>query len=301
MDTLSARDLWLTAYHRRRAAPNTIAVYTYVIERFARANQNPPINSVIDTHIDRYVDAWPDLSARTVHKHLTILGTFFTWCVRKELTPANPLDDYTKPKPAVHLPRVLSIEEQTRLLSYLSRSKWGKIRFSDMRDWMIRHILLLSGLRIHECISLRLQDIDQTHLHVHEGKGGKDRRVPLLPRLQSAVVRYLPYLHWRLHHAPQPTDYLFPNETCTGPLATPYIWTRFQEAAHAVNIPNCTFHDLRHTYATTLLESGVDIRTIQELLGHADLNSTMIYLRVSNQRASEAALKHPLALATVLP
>lgn len=295
MDILSARDQWLTTYRRRRAAENTIFTYSYILQRFADANDNPIITAITESHIDHYVDTWPDLSARTIHKHLTILGTFFTWCVRKKLAPANPLDDYAKPRPAAHLPRVLSIDEQTRLLDYISRSRWGKIRYSDMRDWLIRHILLLSGLRIHECVTLRLQDIDNTHIHVHEGKGKKDRRVPLLPRLQSAIVRYLPYLHWKLKRPPQPSDYLFPNETHTGPMVTTYIWPRFVDACQAVQIINCTFHDLRHTYATTLLESGVDIRTIQELLGHADLNSTMIYLRISNTRANEAALKHPLA------
>ena len=147
------------------------------------------------------------------------------------------------------------------------------------------------GLRVSEVINLKAANIDSDRMmvRIEHGKGDKDRYTILSPRLLDELRSY-----WRVYH-PEPKGWLFPNRSTKERLsrATPQLV--FKEAKKKAGIrKKVTFHSLRHGFATNLLEAGVDIRTIQILMGHSSINSTAKYLHIARKDLSSA--KSPLDL-----
>lgn len=144
------------------------------------------------------------------------------------------------------------------------------------------------GLRRSELLHLKVSDIDSQRmvLRIERGKGGHDREVPLSPTLLTALREY-----WRWM---RPQTYLFPG-TRNGwradkPLTARVIWEAVRSAARQAGIDkHISPHTLRHSYATHLLEAGADLRTIQVLLGHADLSHTTVYLHLSRRHFARGA------------
>jgi site-specific recombinase XerD len=143
------------------------------------------------------------------------------------------------------------------------------------------------GLRRSELLQLKVSDIDSQRmvLRIERGKGGHDREVPLSPTLLTALREY-----WRWM---RPTTYLFPGTRkgwrADKPLSARVIWDAVRFAARTAGIDKpVSPHTLRHSYATHLLEAGADLRTIQVLLGHADLSHTTVYLHLSRRHLQAA-------------
>jgi site-specific recombinase XerD len=138
-------------------------------------------------------------------------------------------------------------------------------------------IMYASGLRVSEVARLKVADIDRTRnvLWVRSGKGRKDRQALLPPELRDLLRCY-----WR---SERPTGWLFPGSDPNQPISPKAIFLACRKAAEDANIAKSVHpHSLRHAFATHLLEAGVDLRTIQTLLGHADLTTTARYLQVSD-------------------
>ncbi len=147
------------------------------------------------------------------------------------------------------------------------------------------------GLRVSEVINLKVVNIDSDRMmvHIEHGKGDKDRYTILSPRLLGELRSY-----WRVYR-PDPNGYLFVNRSTKEPLsrATPQLV--FKEAKKKAGIKKkVTFHSLRHNFGTNLLEAGVDIRTIQILMGHSSITTTSRYLHIAQKDLSSA--KSPLDL-----
>jgi integrase/recombinase XerD len=170
------------------------------------------------------------------------------------------------PKRPKHLPTVLSQEEIERLLE-AARS--------------LKHRALLmamygAGLRVSEACRLTIDDIDSSRMviHVRQAKGNKDREVMLSPVLLETLRQY-----WK---GCRSKDWLFPGRGPDKPVTTKAVFLMVQSVAARARVAKTVSpHTLRHSFATHLLESGTDIRTIQLLLGHADIRTTTIYLRIS--------------------
>ncbi len=163
------------------------------------------------------------------------------------------------------LPTVLSVEEVDALLSCTPNLKH--------RTFLMT--LYATGLRLSEGAALQISDIDshRMQLRVLRGKGNKERLVPLSPRLLTELRTY-----WKEY---RPTQCLFPGKTADRPYAPTSIQKAIKAAAQRAKIPkNISPHVMRHSYATGLLEAGVDILTISRLLGHASFVTTMVYLHV---------------------
>jgi site-specific recombinase XerD len=163
------------------------------------------------------------------------------------------------------LPTVLSVEEVDALLQCTPNLKH--------RTFLMT--LYSAGLRLSEAAALQLTDIDsqRMQLNVLRGKGAKQRLVPLSPRLLQELRTY-----WTEY---RPSMYLFPGKTPDRPYASTSIQKAIKAAAKRAKIvKSVTPHVMRHSYATGLLEAGVDILTISRLLGHASFVTTMIYLHV---------------------
>jgi site-specific recombinase XerD len=161
--------------------------------------------------------------------------------------------------------------------------------------------LYATGARRAEVARLKISDIDSERMviHIQGGKGRKDRDVMLSPALLDALR-----VHWRGLRR-KPTDWLFPGNrwhTASHPVTTKVLWTACQRAAERAGLEHKHIHPhtLRHCFATHLLEAGADLRTIQMLLGHRDLEETTVYLHLSRRHLSATA--SPLdALALMTP
>lgn len=165
------------------------------------------------------------------------------------------------------LPEVLSADEVVRFLEAVLSLK---TRTALTASYAV-------GLRVSEAVSLKVCDIDSARgvIRVRHGKGGKDRYVMLSAQLLQILRTY-----WRLA---RPPDWLFPRRDGTGPISATVLHAACRSARAAAGIDKrVTVHTLRHSFATHLLESGVDIRIIQVLLGHNHLSSTARYTKVSS-------------------
>jgi site-specific recombinase XerD len=186
-------------------------------------------------------------------------------------------EDLPYPKRRRRLPIVLSPEEVERLIA-------------GAKNLYHRTLLLTlygAGLRRSEVCHLKVRDIDSQRmvLRVEQGKGGRDREVPLSPTQLAALREYYRWM--------RPQTYLFPGTRngwrADAPITAKVIWDAVRLATRRAGIDKpVTPHTLRHSYATHLLERGADLRTIQLLLGHADLSHTTVYLHLSRRHLQAA-------------
>jgi integrase/recombinase XerD len=169
------------------------------------------------------------------------------------------------------LPQVLSRDEIVRLFD-CSRS---------LRDRTVLETVYASGLRLSEVCALELSDIesapDRMCIKVRQGKGGRDRYTLLSPCLLESLRRY-----WQAY---RPRRWVFPNRNGDGPIYDQTVQRLYHSARDAAGLPaGGGIHTLRHSFATHLLEAGVDLHTIQRLLGHGHISTTMRYLHLAQSR-----------------
>jgi integrase/recombinase XerD len=278
------RQLMLDELERRNYSPNTVRSYLHAVEEFARHFGRSPEQLGPD-HVREYqVHLFRDrkLSARTIAGQTAALRFLFVKTLRRPYLP----DALPFPKHSRRLPTVLSQDEVARLIDAT-----GNL----MHRAMVM-TLYATGVRRAELCRLKVADIDSERmvLHIHEGKGGRDRDVPLSPKLLDTLREY-----WRWM---KPKTYLFPgmenNWRADVPVTTKVAWIAVTEAAKAAGIARrVSPHTLRHSYATHLLEAGADLRTIQVLLGHAKLADTTVYLHLSRRHLQ--AVPSPIESLTV--
>src|SRR6266403_2803092 len=271
------RKMMLEELQRRNFSEDTIRHYIRTVEDFARHFNRPPDRLGL-RHIREYqahLFQKRKLSSGSVTNHLAALRFFYI----KTLKKAWSVAETPYPKKNHHLPVILSQEEVARLI--------------DAAGTPFHRTLLMTlyatGLRRAEVTHLKVSDIDSKRMviHVHGGKGRKDRDVMLSPKLLETLRE-----HWRGLQR-KPSAWLFPgNRWHTGdsPIDTKVVWNACKEAAQRAGLQKDVHpHTLRHCFATHLLEAGADLRTIQILLGHRDLEETTIYLHLSERHLSATA------------
>ncbi|OBQ45854.1 recombinase XerD [Halodesulfovibrio spirochaetisodalis] len=217
------------------------------------------------------------LNSRSLARHLSALRGFFQYCFDENYLNANPVQYLENPKLPKTLPDVLSVEEVQAILEQPDMKK--KLGF---RDRAILELLYASGLRVTECVTLKPIDLDLQSglLRVH-GKGSKDRVVPMHNAAMQILQLYM--RDWRPHFAPI-EDYVFLNRSGKG-LTRQAIWKLVQRYVLKAEVhKSVSPHTFRHSFATHLLDGGADLRTVQLLLGHADISATEIYTHVQADR-----------------
>lgn len=272
------RQIMLEELHRHNFAETTIRSYIHGVEHFSRYFRRPP-DQLGPEHIRQYqamLFTKLKFSPNTVTLRLAALRFFYIQVLKRSWSIAET----PYPKKVFHLPEILSPEEVARLI--------------DAAAFPFHRILLMTlyatGARRAEAARLKISDIDSQRMivHIREGKGGKDRDVMLSPKLLDELRVY-----WRCLRR-KPTDWLFPGNrwhTASYPVTTKVLWTACQMAAQRAGLAHKHIHPhtLRHCFATHLLEAGADLRTIQMLLGHRDLEETTIYLHLSQRHLSATA------------
>jgi site-specific recombinase XerD len=272
----------------RNFAPSTIRSYIRAVEQFSRFFNCSP-HQLGPSHVRQYqamLFSHRKLASNTVTQHLAALRFLYV----KVLKRGWSIAETPYPKKVQRLPQVLSPEDVSKLI--------------DAADSPFHRILLMTlyatGARRAEVAHLKVSDIDSQRMvvHIRGGKGRKDRDVMLSPKLLDALRRY-----WR-ELKRKPANWLFPgNAWHTGarPVTTKVLWTACESAAQRAGLSHKHIHPhtLRHCFATHLLEAGADLRTIQVLLGHRDLEETTIYLHLSNRHLGATA--SPLDALTIRP
>ena len=227
----------------------------------------------------------------TVSRKLAALRGLYAFLVRSERVHQNPADLVASPKNASKLPRILSREQAAQLLDRIpTRTPLAK------RDRAMLELAYSCGLRCEEIVNLDLGAIDFEGERVRVlGKGGKERLLPIGEPAQRALERYLARARPQLARDPaEPSLFVsrrgrrLSRSDVSRRLA---LWVRNAALAGGISP-----HSLRHSFATHLLEGGADLRTIQELLGHASISTTQIYTRVDASRLRDQyAHTHPRA------
>jgi integron integrase len=278
------------------------------IKRFILANGKRHPQDLGGAEVERFLTSLAverNVAAGTQNQALAALLFLYREVLELDLPW---LQTIVRAKRPLRVPVVLSVDEIKRLLTML-----------EGRDWLLAALLYGSGMRLMECIRLRIKDLDFARhtIVVREGKGGKDRRVPMPQRLveplRSQLERtlnihrndvalglgavWLPHALARKYTAAARESgwqYVFPAERLSQDprsemmrrhhLDEQVLQRAVRRARIAAGIVKpATCHTLRHSFATHLLESGADIRTVQELLGHADISTTQIYTHVLNR------------------
>jgi integrase/recombinase XerD len=267
------RKTMLEELQRRNLSKLTADCYVRVVEEFSLFHHRPP-DQLGPEQIRQYqAHLFTDrkLDANSVAQHLTALRFFYNKTLKRNLS----VEETPYPKRPIRLPDVLSQEEVERLID----SANNRLH----RVWLLT--LYATGVRREELVQLKVSDVDSARMviHIHQGKGDKDRDIMLSPRLLEELRSY-----WRSAN-PKPKTFLFPGggraHATDVPMSAKSVFFAVKQAARRAGLQKRVHpHTLRHCFATHLLESGADLRTIQMLLGHADLKTTSRYLHLSESR-----------------
>lgn len=226
------------------------------------------------------------LSATSRARKISAIRSFFKYLtVKAKLLDENPVQDLDSPKIPKTLPRYLTLEESERLLSAVD----GKNR---TRDYCILCIFLNCGLRISEVVGLNVSDYRGESLRV-VGKGNKERTVYLNDACRDAIERYL--AERKLLAPPRVTALFLSNRRTRISCDSIQVMVKKNLIRAGLDANLYSAHKLRHTAATLMLQNGVDVRTLQEVLGHENLNTTQIYTHIDNAELRTAAAANPLS------
>jgi integrase/recombinase XerD len=267
------RKRMLEELQRRNYSPSTIRGYLHAVEQFAKHFGKSPDKLGPDElrSYQAYLLTERKLAVGSVVARVAALRFFFVRTLkRREFWEELPYPKDSKDRR--RLPTVLSLDEVARLI--------------DAAGNLMQRALLMTlygtGMRRAEVSLLKVSDIDSRRMmiRVERGKGGAGRDLPLSPALLETLREY-----WRWK---KPRTYLFPSGThkrcLERPISDKTVWYACKEAARYARIKkHVTPHTLRHSWATHLLEAGTDLRTIQVLLGHVDLETTARYLHLSQR------------------
>lgn len=238
-----------------------------------------------------------DLSARSVVRHLATLRVFAKWLVMTGYTPNHLGEHLERPASGRRLPEVVSPSQIRRLLAHGAPEPAQPTRGPALwlRDRAILELLYASGLRNSECVQLRTEDADLTLGVVRvTGKGEKTRLVPFGEPAEQAILRYKAECRPRLiRPGVNHEGRLFLSNTGR-PLERTGLWHIVKRCARRAGLEKIYPHLIRHSFATHLLGGGADLRAVQEMLGHASVETTEIYTHVDRtDLARVIRTKHP--------
>jgi len=252
----------------RNYSPRTVEAYVAGVARFAKHfGRSPEVLGVEEVRAFQLQMLKDKASWSKFNQTVCALRFLYgTTLGRPEQVPYIAYGK--KPKT---LPCVLSPEEVACLFAAAERD----------RDRVLLQLTYACGLRLSDVLNLEVNDIDSARMmvHIRQGKGHKDRLVPLSAKLLQELRAY-----WRCY---RPKRWLFPNKAQSGPLCGGTVQRLFQRIRKSAGIKKpASLHTLRHSFATHMLEAGVDLLTLQRILGHSNLSTTALYLHLRSDHLS---------------
>ena len=257
---------------------NTAKAYQRDLNKFSKFLESIAIES-LENISEEKCSAWiadlfqNDVSARSIQRHISSAKGFFSYMKKIGLVQSSPFELINSPKSPNHLPNILSPEEVSQLLNFKPKNS------QDKRDFAIIELIYSSGLSVSDAVNSNLSDFEDNNNFLRViGKGSKTRLVPVGRFAQNAIKEWI-YERKKILTS---DDALFVNLRGSR-ISTRSVQERIKNIALKQGLPPVNPHMLRHSFATHLLESSGDLRSIQELLGHSSLSTTQIYTRLDYQ------------------
>ena len=274
---------------------NTLAAYRRdltALAQWLQQNAATALDAAQESHLQAYFAARHSLSkATSANRRLTVFKRYYRWALRERIVQVDPTLRMLAAKQALRVPKTLS-EDQVDALLYAPDANTPL----GLRDKAMLELLYASGLRVSELVKLKT-----LHVSLNEGvlrimgKGSKERLVPFGDMARDSLLGYMQNARGALLGAKQ-TDDLF--VTASGPKAGTAMsrimfWSLIKKYAIVAGITApLSPHTLRHAFATHLLNHGADLRSVQVLLGHADISTTTIYTHVARERLKNLHAQH---------
>lgn len=274
---------------------NTLAAYRRdltALAQWLQVHAATALDAAQESHLQAYFAARHSLSkATSANRRLTVFKRYFRWALRERIVGVDPTLRMLAAKQALRVPKTLSEDQVDALLSAPDANT-----SLGLRDKAMLELLYASGLRVSELVKLKT-----LHVSLNEGvlrimgKGSKERLVPFGDMARDSLLNYMQNARGALLGAKQ-TDDLF--VTASGPKAGTAMsrimfWSLIKKYAVLAGISApLSPHTLRHAFATHLLNHGADLRSVQVLLGHADISTTTIYTHVARERLKNLHAQH---------
>ena len=276
------------------ASPNTVDGYSRDLNRYAAFVSDLGIRDIGKIGSEELISYLArlkggGLAANSVNRALAALRGFYKYLLRMKKVDSTPVAHIELAKVWIHLPDVLSREEMNRMLA-----QPGSATAAALRDAAMLELMYATGIRVSELIGLTVNSINwQVGYLVTMGKGGKERIVPVGKTAYDQVRRYIDTARPLLLKGRE-NDSLFLNRSGKG-FSRQGFWKIVKKYAAKVNLAKKVHpHSFRHSFASHLLEGGADLRSVQIMLGHADISTTQIYTHVTRERLKEVHRKyHP--------
>ena len=274
----------------KMASPSTIYGYNKEVNKFLDyiISENIPDINLISTRIIRqyfyYAKDSRDLGQSTISKIISTVKSFFNYLEEEEIIVKNPTRKIRVPKKVCRIPSVMSKYEVDLIIRSVDFAPL-RCRKNNVRDKLVLSLLYYTGIRKSELLNLNWTDINlsKSTLIIRRGKGGKDRLIPL----HKEVTRLLDkYLNERL---PLKTEALIIGEQGRRMCNCSFVnLLKMYLALSGLKRKGYTAHSFRHSFATHLVEAGVDLFKVQKLLGHASLDTTKIYINFNSSQMAKA-------------
>lgn len=286
-------------YHLRNEkglSPNSIAAYLSDLSQYAiyleTNHQLTKVNRIEKKHIELFIKHLKrkGLSAKSLSRKITSVKNFHRFCLLEKITQDDQSHDISMPKIERHLPQILTSDEIDLMIESIdTQTPLG------LRNRALLELIYGSGVRVSELLNMKI-----SHIHITSGlidvlgKGNKERIVPMGDQASYWLRKYV--TDGRLRLKPDGHDYLFVNNQGKR-LSRQGFFKLLKKLALNVGITkDISPHTFRHSFATHLLENGVDLRMVQDLLGHEDISTTQIYTHVNQKHIKDIYLKtHPRA------
>jgi len=256
-------------------SPNTVQSYYYDLKQFAdycRQQGIPDFDCVTTENIIAFIRSHDDMERRSLARKTVTIRMFYKFLNDEGMLQNNPVRLLESQKISSTLPDVLSKEEMNKLISSVPTEE-----LQDMRDKVILELMYSCGLRASEVITLKVRDIDlEDELVRIFGKGSKERIVPVSTTAKTLLIDYLSLYRSKFLKSAMYDEVFL---TFQGkPMSRITLWKIIKKRANESGLKKEIHpHTLRHSFATHLIEGGADLRSVQEMLGHANISTTQIY------------------------
>jgi integrase/recombinase XerD len=273
-------------------AKNTLEAYSHDLNRFLNYLQEKRIEDVLRaTKLDvrgfLITLRARKLSNKTIVRNLVAIRTFFRFLTQERKLESNPVEDLESPQLAKTLPEILSLQEVENLLETPK-----PLTPLGIRDRSMLEMLYATGMRVSELVNLQMNQLNLEGGYVLLfGKGSKERAVPIGGEAIRWVSHYLKSARQKLTKGKE-SPFLFLNRSGRK-MSRQMFWKNIKACGRRAGIrKKITPHLLRHSFASHLLARGADLRSVQMLLGHADISTTQIYTHVTGERLKQVHKRH---------
>ena len=255
------------------------------------------INKITSIDIEKFILKFvtQGLEKSTISRKMSALSHFFIFLLEENIIKSNPINELDLPKQIKKLPKILSVDQVEKLVkSSCEDQSINGIRLNTMIE-----ILYATGIRVSELVEMKLSaTYAEKNFLLIQGKGNKERLVPISENTEDKIKDYLKIRNEFINNDTE-SKWLFPSkQSSKGHITRQRFNQLLQTLCERVNLNNIRIspHKLRHAFATHLLANGVDLRSLQQMLGHADISTTQIYTHVLKDRLKKLVSdNHPLS------